>query len=402
MSKHKNEKPQYEQVLARIGLTRRMAPSKFSKRIVQQFGAVGAALISHVDKRAQGDCESDFWEKKNADLSLSLAFSSQFFGDFYRSYLPWLLSLLEQKRVTQILDLGCDNGVLACCYAMCIPDVQVLGIDQGPAGIKCSSELAERLQLKNVVFKKVDISELGNALSGKTFDLVTATLVYHCVKAVPNMPTGFSLRDVELPDTAPWSRILESISPLLSEGGLFLSAERLTSTQGVLWWARALNEANLKVEWPLSRQLDERADGEVNRVPAFVCVRGRTMPADLADHVLTFVAHPDLVKLAGSPLYGDAAEALFEAFQSRELIWGQQVRAADDVTLRFELWDARTVILAYQFSNAGYRRLVIAPRDKDKECIHDVKNAWQGQYSRKIFEYSSIQERDSKSGLIGL
>jgi len=386
----------HEDFLMRVGVGRPAKPEKFWQRLEMRFGKLATDMAKIIDRRANGSADSEFWRLKNQDLDLSLWLSGQFMGDFYRTYLPWLSTAMASGQIRRILDVGCDNGVLTCSYAASFPDAQVLGIDQSHESIGCANELAGRLRQSNVEFRELSALELSTLLVGETFDLITATMTYHSVFEIPDMPTGCSLFQLKLPDAEKWRAALMQIPPLLGTDGRFISIERLTSSPGILWWAGTLKDAGLQIDWQSSDLLrySSRGEGEM-RLPAFVCNRHERCGASLVSDVLAFQARPELVELARTPFEGDIAEALFVAFRDRDLVWGLEIGHTEQAIERFEVWDARTVILAYTYSNLGSRRLVIGPCHKQQECIEHAKGFWKGQPGLRLRHYTSIVERDS-------
>jgi cyclopropane fatty-acyl-phospholipid synthase-like methyltransferase len=53
-----------------------------------------------------------------------------------------------------VLDLGCENGVLTCFYAILWPDEKVFGVKRSQAAVSAARELAKRLGLANVSFEQ--------------------------------------------------------------------------------------------------------------------------------------------------------------------------------------------------------------------------------------------------------
>jgi hypothetical protein len=319
-------------------------------------------------------------------------------GDFYRCYVPWLHAAIGNDPIKTILDIGCDNGVLTCCYANAFPDAQVLGVDRIPEGIRCATELAQRVNLMNIQFRELNALELPSNLAGAKFDLITASMTYHSIFEIPNMPRGWSLAKLNLPNNSKWRDSLIGVADSLAVSGRFVTVEKLTSSASVLWWANAIKGAGLNINWVESELLCYKERGENSCYPALVCDRQERPDDDRLSHdCLAFSAGPALVELAKQPFEGESAETLFEAFGDRRLIWGLEAVSVinNDYAERFEVWDARTVILAYEYSNTGKRRLVIAPFNKQQECIKSVRDSWQKRDNARLRQYSSTSDRDS-------
>jgi hypothetical protein len=99
---------------ADVGLVERLPEPVFWKSLDDRFGAFGRAYGNNGD-----DAERSF-AAKNATLDLSLAISSQGWAHQHEAYLSWFVRR-EQVAPASIVDLGCDNGFLACFYARYFP-----------------------------------------------------------------------------------------------------------------------------------------------------------------------------------------------------------------------------------------------------------------------------------------
>ena len=344
-----------EGFLKRAGLGQRMNPEKFWDRLERRFGTVARDVGDLVHLRAEGHTDQEFYRLKNQSFELSLWLSAQFMGDFYRKYMPWFGGTVANRPVARVLDIGCDNGVLTCFYANCFPTAQVVGIDQCAEAIASAQELARRMGIGNVSFASRDALNLSEYFGNMAFDLITATMTYNSLFEIPAMPLGWSLSQLDLPDASKWTAPLGHVSRLLGTNAKFVSVERLTSAAGYLWWAGALRDAGLQVDWTASEILCDTIPEEASRLPVFVCAREQPKSPDLASDILAFHARPELIALGKAPFEGTVAEAVIAAFPDLTLIWGVKVAFADGLIERFEVWDARTLI---QIGRASCRERV--------------------------------------------
>jgi SAM-dependent methyltransferase len=386
-----------ENLLTRMGVAREVKPEKFWRRLEKRFGKPALDVMERISQRGEGLANSEFWRVKNENLDLSLWLSGQFMGDFYRSYLRWFSAAAGKQDLARVLDVGCDNGILTCCYAATFPHAEIIGIDDCEQGISGAKELAGRLGISNVTFRVLNAEEFPRVQDLGNFDLITATMTYHSVSELPGMPLDWSLLELELPDSAKWQKLLAEMASLLQLGGRFVSVEKLTSSVGVLWWARALNAAGLHVDWPASQLLCYDGIEEAFRWPALICDRQQHGSAALGLEVLAFCATPELTQLAKGAFEADVAEALFEAVRERTLIWGIEVTFEEERMERFEVWEAGPIILAYGYSNKRRRRLVIGARHQRAECVEHGRQYWSKTPHQGYREYLSVVERDRPS-----
>lgn len=389
--------PSSKEILRTIGVGKEIPEHRFQQQVEKRFGRLGIDVLQRIERRAAGESDGSIWQVKNQNLDLSLLLSTQFVGGFYHQYLNWFRAVTGELTIRHILDIGCDNGALTCAYALALPDAKIVGIDTSTDGIQCATELARRLALQNVEFRNVSALRCSEILAGNTFDLITATMVYHSIREIPQMPCGWSLRELTFPDSSEWQAALSHVVPLLNSNGAFISVERLTGPTSVLWWTSALADAGLFTNWSLSDMLRYNRLGEHASLPALFCDPRDGCSDDLVADVLALAARQSLVQLATNPFVGEVAEALFESFSSRSLVWGTEAVFPNELMGRFEVWKAGSVILAYTYSNDGMRRLVIGPCHKQEECLADGRHFWDRQPTTRLREYRTTAERDDES-----
>jgi hypothetical protein len=154
----------------------------------------------------------------------------------------------------------------------------------------------------------------------------------------------------------------------------------------------------LGLDWSKSYVLEFDGPEEKERVPLLVARAGSPQPSTL-DDVLAFHIYRNLADRASRDSFdGDVAEALFEAFARDSLLFGcEAVYRNGSGTERCELWSAGALILAYTFTNRGYRRLTIVSRTVRDEVEQSVT----GEFEQKrgfaeVRSYRSLAERDTE------
>lgn len=149
----------------------------FQKHIFKKYGRRKAEEIFEViDARARGEL-TDIYPLLHESLDLSLDFLSLQAG-LHKSYLTWFLQQDFRQR-TLIVDVACGNGYLPCFYAREFPQSEVLGIDSCQEAVACAKELAQRLNLQNVRFEVMDVTNVEKNLLPTRIDLLTAVTAFN-------------------------------------------------------------------------------------------------------------------------------------------------------------------------------------------------------------------------------
>lgn len=95
---------------------------------------------------------------------------------------PYLFSTGRASQVFQgcrkVVDLGCGPARFLAQVALLNPDISFLGIDLSDRMLKTAATHIESLGIKNVAFKKADITDLS-FLPAKSYDGVMSTLALH-------------------------------------------------------------------------------------------------------------------------------------------------------------------------------------------------------------------------------
>lgn len=150
------------------------------------------------------------------------------------------------------LDIGSGNGFLTCFYATLRPDEEVLGIDRSAAGVRCGTELAERLGLTNVTFRQQDLldGEAVPAADAGRFAVVTSVASLRDLEpSRPGPADPFSWLTSGAAHLADASSVLvDIVDRRLGEGGAFVSLERLATFGDVAWWVGAMQCGGLVVD----------------------------------------------------------------------------------------------------------------------------------------------------------
>lgn len=346
--------------LHKIGIGQDRPWGTFWSRLYRKHGSLATEFKEAIESRVAG-ARIDVYSLMHRSLQFSLDVSSQYSGDFYRNYLIWFATLDLNPR--HVIDLGCGNGLLTCVYASQFPNSTVIGVDRCAAAISCAQELTDKLDLRNVSFKQMDLEKEPSALDG-TYDLVLATLSLKETAELQNEPS-FSSFDFE--GSCPTAKRI--VPRLLATNGHFVSVERWGGLGDLAWWVKSLNEAELSIEWQHSSLMTFQAVGEQETLPALIATNKRPPDSSTDQDIMAFRIAQELTRL--HPVYENlVAEAFFHAMNPKRLVRGVEAVFRNGSGIeRFELWIAESLLLAYSYSNHGSRRLGLA----SKVALSDVE-----------------------------
>ena len=144
--------------------------SQLSKSIGSQKAE--AILSSISDRGDQQDAllnHNPFYDLKNELYDGSIATTCLFDGDIIRQVANWIDSN-KQFFGNEILDVGCDCGVLTCFIARCFPDSHIVGIDRCEGAITVARTLAQKLDVHNVEFRHIPLQQMDD----KQYDTVVS------------------------------------------------------------------------------------------------------------------------------------------------------------------------------------------------------------------------------------
>ncbi|WP_462413214.1 methyltransferase domain-containing protein [Neobacillus sp. Marseille-QA0830] len=327
----------------------------------KHVSAVDPILSEELEPLFSRKKNGNLYEVKNRTLSFSLAVESWTIS-FHTALLNWFNSQ-KQLKPKRILEIGCDNGLMACWYATHFPDAEIIGIDQEKNGIRCAEQLASQLELNNISFFKMDFAELQEYFLEDSFDLIISVRTFHEIMGPVLISKYWSL--AEYLKGAPMygdRTYMQIVENLLTEDGAYLSCERLENPGDLGKWANLLHEADLNVQWDQSDIIDFQELGKNKRSPVIFATKKETGIAtiDGLEYLYTRNSNPFLVE--GKSLKGAKAEFAFHHLLNKKFHTGRHLEATNHwYRFRFEIWETRTLLLVYCCGNMGHRHLDILP-----------------------------------------
>lgn len=125
----------------------------------------GGAPDQKYEAMTQEERETAFYEYKNKMFKRSFAITIASDYEFIRSVGDWIKSRTADFK-GEVLDLGCDIGILTCFIAKLHPECRIVGVDRCAKALGHAKEVASRIGIKNVEFLSPD------EIKGRKFDTV--------------------------------------------------------------------------------------------------------------------------------------------------------------------------------------------------------------------------------------
>lgn len=214
-----------------IGVRNPKSDAVYVKQGRKRFGKPFEDLTYVMGARADG-AAIDPYELKNSSLELSLYVGEHHASLVWREFASWLVRA-NIDGASQVLDLGCENGVLTCFYGSLRPDAKVVGVERCGAAVAAARKLATSLGLSNVSFEHADIQNYLARSAGR-FPIIMATLAMHEIlkRAGAREPFQWEgecerIEAVVLTDADLYAiETLKAVGGVLTEDGLFISLDR--------------------------------------------------------------------------------------------------------------------------------------------------------------------------------
>jgi SAM-dependent methyltransferase len=349
--------------------------SQFWAHILQKHGRkLKDSLIQALYDREEQENDDEFYELKNQSLQLSLDFSS-YSGDLYRKYFEWMLHH-KNLKAKRILDIGCDNGIVTCFYATLFPESEVVGIDIGENAIKCAWDLAKKLELKNVTFKKMDFLKLGKEFPKEHFQLISSLRSIHeIIGSFPEL-RYWSINELKFEEGGETeNKAFVMMNHLLSrQEGYLITGERLPDIGSSLWFVEKFKREQLHLHELGCEFIEFHEIGEAQRIPIFIFSKNQTK-IDAGQRLRDLYTKDVRLTLDHNELLDDyPAETFFDELFDKKLIYGVQINFNEEpASMRIELWQQEEVLYQYTYSNMGYREIKKCKENKIVQAKKKLK-----------------------------
>lgn len=384
-----------------IGVTKRIKPEIFWKTLKKRFGEQSVALLDCINSRAAG-FSADPYPLKNVSIDFANAVASQFDRNKLQSVAQWLIQNIKGIDGCDILEIGCDNGILLCFLARSFPEVKFVGIDSNEQAILLATQRAKFLNLNNVIFKKASIADSSFVDFDTKFDLVLAVAVFHEIfndggigsaeDTVSNHSPQYSIEHIDLGLDISNVDItsLLNIANIINSDGMFISVDRLATAPALLKWVRLCERADLYANLQHS-SIIVYEDGDINpeHLPLTIFSKNKQAP-QLPCDILSFQAYLNFKSDSSLTRMKDEqiAEIIFSSLDKEEIYFEQVEYMDGSGILQIRIGVASGLGYIYQTTTRGFRELILVPSIALHEKVEEIIDERTNRYSVAEVSYS--------------
>lgn len=317
--------------------------AKFGKADAEKFleTLLGFYKNGEIEKR---------YEYKNADIDKCMIFTGGFDADIIRKACNWIDANKDAFGVN-ILDVGCDCGIVSCFLGLTFPEAKILSIDRGENGIKIAKQLAQKLNVKNVEFRVSSLEELAD----RDFDTVFTmrTMQENKNDCEEDLFNDLGVQaDIFSNDL---SRFARGLASKLTENGCFIGIEKVDRNALFLGWIDALMKNVLSFDLERYREQVCTETEDSVMLQAFVCSKVSDHREDSRDVFRAMCEK--YVDFSLAEYSGWDATVLY-FYKRGELINGYTITDTKNETkAEIALWthrDDETGLVLYQNNNGQY------------------------------------------------
>ena len=363
-----------------LGLPEPMPAEKFWAKFSKKHGQDAQAFREAI-RNANLCNDSTGVDRARAHTeSMSLDLAGQYDSKCYRDFVEWLLSEVREEP-SNVLDLGCGNGVLTCLLAHLWPNARVIGVDRNEIGLAVASAIATRVGLKNVEFRQSSFGYLRESVPDVSFDLIIAVKVFHEMLAVPDgLDTpGYSVTDLDFSElTSSNTQGLGELCSSLTQHGRLISVDRWNNPDRLIWFIRSAEASGMRVSLDTSSVLVTTVALEREQYPISVLSVGNGLSTTNC-HLLSFFVYRNLeesLRKLGL-MVGATAEAFYVSMGPKTVVASAVATEANGrLSVRKEVFIAGTIAGLYTVKGNGEKGLYLAPSVAIASLIHELDRAF--------------------------
>jgi len=379
-------------------------PDQFWRLLHKRFGPEAKEFNDCITSRESG-IPKDPYRIKNSSLEFSNAISAQYDCTFIKSFAIWIINegIIKDGN---ILEVGCENGILLCLLASLYPNSNFTGIDVCDEAISVANRRAKALNLDNVIFLAGPIEKTAELISGNIYSTILASKVFHEVlfgilserpgridigsigeiSSIDEMDLSIKNKIFQIPE-------LEVLCEVISDDGLFVSVDRWSRAEITLLWVRMLEAKGLNLSLTHSNLISHKCHMDLSSgeeaLPVTVFSKIFKGPKKACD-ILAYQGHKEYSKIyCHTELLGNVAELTFGAINSTDIYEQVNVYHDGSGTLYTNIGFSGGLVYFYLKTSKGYRKLTLIPglllneimprffqEREDSELYSDVSYRW--------------------------
>ncbi len=348
---------------------------KESKMLYFQFSAKfgetkGRGMLTDLYRKIReyetnGSYLDEFYEMKNETLEKALLFNGGYQADAYRQQCNWIIENHDLFG-REILDAGCECGVLSCFLAMVFPNSHITAVDQSENAIKAAKKLAEKLEVSNITFIHGKLEEL----QGKQFDTVFASRLLQENCEMGQVMSEFKLLKEEAEEFSENIKdFAKLMADLVAEDGFFISSERCDVDPIFLGWMQRLNICGLAGVPECYKELTVKEMENQGRMQMYTA---RKSGMEDAEEVYRFwcacqIAHTDLVK--NGQYTGWYADMILQNFGKSVLYGFIMINAEGNQLLTYSLWNQEDSSQLMLYQAMGDEHILSLFEEEEKDSL---------------------------------
>ena len=347
----------YDALLNSIGL-RQIDIDLYEQEGVKLYGAPFSAFCK---ARMNNRTPKYLQRLKQSALPLSLYISSF----FYRERMLKLLSYLDgidSNNIRTVVELGCENGALACAIAKLWPNVNVIGVDLGKNSINCANELKKNLGIQNASFVCADAQDYLKSVESGSLDLIVSACFlreFEIDRADTQVVIFEKFEDIEeIKPTVRQAGLIEffrDVASSLGDYGLFLSLDRLPSMSDYWRFIQCVEQAGFMTRLTDSGRIDVQTAEDREILPLFVFEKNQSSLATTASELVSFTARASIKDQLGE-VNEYLTDAIYRSIKVNEILFRASCSYYDGSgTLMIELIKAEAILMFRESTNRGYR-----------------------------------------------
>ncbi len=378
-----------------------ICPAKNMQEVrAQMIAAVGEAdakrLWRQLHQESPGAGAAALSALANRSPETGLALTAAIDGDILRKICHWVV---YHKKLfgSTVLDVGCGCGILTCFLAMQLPGARVVGADPRQDAVDRARQLAGKLGVKNVAFRRAAAAELRD----QTYETVFSFRTLGEKPGVADADRRMLLLNTQADQTAEaLSGYAGELAALTAQGGRLISFEPGGRSPRLLGWLYALSDSGFgPAEQYQKELLCQTADAEKMELSVTVAVKGVQVGREDAYRLFTAPFAP-LMKQNKYVMEG-AEAAVYLQNTLGELVEGYNIRFEDGTwAARMGLWTHRldpSLLLSEQQAAGSRNKLFLSLTEKREAEIRAMRGDIH-QFLRRGMEVRAMTYENGREG----